>query len=69
MENLYCFSGVDISELAQVWINHKMHGGCIYGDSRTVMIVTVVVVRHEYNVSGGAGKKEMVSDAHVWRNI
>ena len=35
---------------------------------RTVMIVAVVVGRHEYNGSGGTEKTEMVSDAYVWWN-
>ena len=45
----------------------EVFGGGGQGE-RTVMIVAVVVARHEYNSSGGTEKTEMVSDAYVWWN-
>ena len=61
---------MDMEEVAQVWRDHKINGDCRYGGSGTIIIMEVVLVRYEYNGSGGVGKMEMVSDseAHVWRN-
>ena len=43
-----------------------MHGDCRDGGSGTVMIMAMVVERHEYNFICVAGKTEMLSEAHVW---
>ena len=45
-----------------------MHGDCRDGSIGTVMNITVVVARHEYNFICVAGKTEMLSEAHVWCN-
>ena len=55
--------------VVQVRRYHQIHGDCRDGDSRTKIIVEMVVVRHYYNSSDGTGNTEMVSESHAWWNI
>ena len=54
--------------MAQVCRYHNMNGDYIYGGGGNVMVLAVVVTRHEYSLSGSTGKTEMVTEAQLWWN-